>query len=277
MRTSLPLCLLLLSSTAASAESITYSYDTVGRLTGTSRSGGPNNGLITGTSYDEAGNRTAHATGSAAQPIANASIFSISGPAASVTEGSPASFTVTRTGTAATSLRFAYATTAGTAGALDFTQSSGTLAFLPLQTQATISIPTTADSLTESAEQFSVSLSSPSPGGSIGTGTATATIAANGTTNHAPTAVGDTTSLRVCETVSVNVLQNDSDQDGDTLSVTSATPTSKGSVSVNSPFLVFTADGSTGSTSTTYTVSDGHGGTATAVLAISVLSGTGCN
>lgn len=45
------------STAAAAAESITYTYDALGRLTGSSISGGPNDTRKTGTCFDRAGNR----------------------------------------------------------------------------------------------------------------------------------------------------------------------------------------------------------------------------
>lgn len=43
---------------AQQAETTTYSYDALGRLTGSSISGGPNDSRKTGTCFDAAGNRT---------------------------------------------------------------------------------------------------------------------------------------------------------------------------------------------------------------------------
>jgi YD repeat-containing protein len=38
-------------------ETVTYSYDALGRLTGSTTAGGPNNSRTTGTCFDHAGNR----------------------------------------------------------------------------------------------------------------------------------------------------------------------------------------------------------------------------
>lgn len=57
----------LLASQASAVETITYSYDALGRLTGSVTSGGPNSGVSTGTSFDPAGNRSSYSvTGSTA-------------------------------------------------------------------------------------------------------------------------------------------------------------------------------------------------------------------
>ena len=48
----------LLVGTAFAQETTTYSYDALGRLTGSATAGGPNNTRQTGTCFDRAGNRT---------------------------------------------------------------------------------------------------------------------------------------------------------------------------------------------------------------------------
>jgi YD repeat-containing protein len=51
---------LLAATTAAPTlgnETITYSYDALGRLTGSNTTGGPNNTRTTGTCFDRGGNR----------------------------------------------------------------------------------------------------------------------------------------------------------------------------------------------------------------------------
>lgn len=46
-----------LFAVAANAETVSYTYDALGRLTASSISGGLNNGRQTGTCFDRAGNR----------------------------------------------------------------------------------------------------------------------------------------------------------------------------------------------------------------------------
>lgn len=59
-----------LAGAAAASETVTYSYDALGRLVAVATSGGPNDGVDVGTSYDPAGNRCHHvvAAGGGAQP-----------------------------------------------------------------------------------------------------------------------------------------------------------------------------------------------------------------
>jgi hypothetical protein len=76
--------------------------------------------------------------------------------------------------------------------------------------------------------------------------------------------------------VNISVLGNDSDPDGDTLSVTSASNPAHGSVVVNADGTVtYTPDpGFTGTDTFTYTISDGNGGTDTATVTVNVGPGT---
>jgi hypothetical protein len=53
-------CALLLAGPACAAETVTYTYDALGRLTATTSSGIVNNGLSTSIAYDPAGNRTSY-------------------------------------------------------------------------------------------------------------------------------------------------------------------------------------------------------------------------
>jgi len=92
-------------------------------------------------------------------------------------------------------------------------------------------------------------------------------------TNDAPVAVDDNASTNEDTTVSINVLANDQDIDGDVLHITHAVASS-GSVSITeNNNLIFTpeSDSST-STLVTYTISDGNGGTATASVNISIFA-----
>ena len=51
---------LVLLAGQASGETITYSYDALGRLTASSVDGGPNGGTNTATTFDAAGNRSSY-------------------------------------------------------------------------------------------------------------------------------------------------------------------------------------------------------------------------
>jgi probable HAF family extracellular repeat protein len=90
--------------------------------------------------------------------------------------------------------------------------------------------------------------------------------------NDAPVAVNDSATTRKNTAVTINLLSNDSDVDGDTLTVQSATQPVNGTVVKNADDTVaFTPKKRfIGATSFTYTLSDGHGGTATATVTVTV-------
>jgi hypothetical protein len=93
-----------------------------------------------------------------------------------------------------------------------------------------------------------------------------------GLTNHNPTPSNDSAYAYANEATRINVLANDTDPDGDPLTVSAATQGQNGSVAVNADrTLTYTPrTGFTGLDSFTYAVSDGKGGTATATVAVTV-------
>jgi YD repeat-containing protein len=77
-------------------------------------------------------------------------------------------------------------------------------------------------------------------------------------------------------TATVNVLANDTDPDGDPLTITSATGTHLGYVTISGPNLIYTPiAGQSGTDSVTYTISDGRGGTSSATDPITIAFGAG--
>jgi len=112
-----------------------------------------------------------------APPACSGVSFTIASNGA-VTEATNSRFTVTKSGTATGSCSVNYVTANGTATAgSDYTAKSGTLSFSTAQTSQTVDVTTTDDSTIESAETFSMSLSSPTGGSIVGSpGNATATI-----------------------------------------------------------------------------------------------------
>ena len=90
--------------------------------------------------------------------------------------------------------------------------------------------------------------------------------------NIAPVATADSATTNQDSIVNINVLTNDSDADGDTLSVTSASSGANGSTVVNSDgTITYTPNaGYSGTDSFTYTISDGRGGEAAATVNVTV-------
>ena len=60
------------STSAHAQEATTYSYDVLGRLVASTTSGGPNSGIVTGTCFDPAGNRTQYVVAGAGAPCTTA-------------------------------------------------------------------------------------------------------------------------------------------------------------------------------------------------------------
>ena len=92
------------------------------------------------------------------------------------------------------------------------------------------------------------------------------------TQDAAPTANNDTATTDEDTPVNVNVLANDVEPDGDTLSVVSVTQGANGTVSINPDKTVKYAPATNffGSDSFTYTIDDGHGGQSTATVDVTI-------
>ncbi len=103
-------------------------------------------------------------------------------------------------------------------------------------------------------------------------GTATATV--DVLVNAKPTAVADSVSGTVNTPLTIDtskLLSNDSDANGDALSISSVLDATHGSVSLQNGAVVFTPDKDyVGDASFTYTISDGHGGTASASVSVTI-------
>src|SRR5437867_2376948 len=90
--------------------------------------------------------------------------------------------------------------------------------------------------------------------------------------NDPPTVLGDNSNTYENLSVKIVVLANDSDIDGDTLTVSSVTQGAHGSIAINADnSLQYTpALDYNGTDSFTYTASDGHGGTGTATVNVTI-------
>ena len=99
-------------------------------------------------------------------------------------------------------------------------------------------------------------------------------------TNHPPAAHDDTASaIRGGAAVTINVLVNDTDSNGDTLSIKSGsltTPTHGGTVTISSGKITYTPPANYSGTETfDYTVTDGHGGEDTATVTVTIAKAWG--
>jgi outer membrane protein OmpA-like peptidoglycan-associated protein len=91
--------------------------------------------------------------------------------------------------------------------------------------------------------------------------------------NRGPAAANDAYTIDCPAASTFNVLANDTDPDGDTLSITAVSVPGKGTATISSGRIVYTPASTTcgGATdSFTYTISDGKGGTATATVAVTI-------
>ena len=121
------------------------------------------------------------------------------------------------------------------------------------------------------ADSFTYSISDGH--GGTATGTVNVTVSP---VNDAPVANADTATTAQDTPITVNVLGNDTDVDGDALSVTNATNPAHGAavVNANGTITYTPAAGYTGADSFNYTISDGHGGSAQASVSLTVLAAT---
>jgi hypothetical protein len=109
--------------------------------------------------------------------------------------------------------------------------------------------------------------------GSINSNTASVAITIT-SVNDAPTAVSDTVQVIKDTVTIIDVRANDSDIDGDTLSLTSAAQGAHGSTAVTNGKITYSpASGYTGTDAFTYTINDGKSGTATGTVTITITTG----
>jgi hypothetical protein len=81
--------------------------------------------------------------------------------------------------------------------------------------------------------------------------------------NSAPVANTDAYSVRTGSTTTLTVLANDTDVDGNALTITAITQGTKGTVAISADAksLIYKAGSKRGGDTFTYTISDGNGGT----------------
>ncbi|KIC41891.1 hypothetical protein RA27_00255 [Ruegeria sp. ANG-R] len=109
--------------------------------------------------------------------------------------------------------------------------------------------------------------------GNDGTDTATVTVTVT-PANDAPVASDDMASLDEDGTILIDVLSNDSDVDGNTLTIAGVIGAANGTASVEAGQIRYTPNaGFAGSETLTYTIDDGNGGTDTATVSVTVIQG----
>jgi VCBS repeat-containing protein len=105
-------------------------------------------------------------------------------------------------------------------------------------------------------------------------GTATASVTVTTAANVAPVAVADTASTNAGSPVDIDVLANDTDANNDALTISDASVTtgSGTALAVNGKLRFAPAANFTGVATLSYTIDDGHGGTASAAVTVTVTS-----
>jgi len=133
-----------------------------------------------------------------------------------------------------------------------------------------VTVSTTEETTYEANETLYLNLSAATNGATISDSQGVGTITNDD--NGPPNAVNDSASVYQDKDITINVLANDTDPDGDTLSV----------ISENSPncYIVGTTKvncqyGVSGVRTITYTISDGNGGTDSATITLTVMAGQG--
>jgi len=89
--------------------------------------------------------------------------------------------------------------------------------------------------------------------------------------NDAPVAADDSATMLVGDTIIITVLSNDNDIDGDSLTVTSAS-TDVGVATINNDNTITFSGAGAGTALITYMISDGNGGTGSAIITVTVNS-----
>jgi len=102
------------------------------------------------------------------------------------------------------------------------------------------------------------------------------TFEADGDSNTSPSAVDDSASTNKGIAVTIDVMANDTDADGDSLSIVSVTSPGSGMATSSSGKIIYTPESTfTGTDSFQYTVNDGNGGTDSATVTVTVTASTG--
>jgi hypothetical protein len=119
-----------------------------------------------------------------------------------------------------------------------------------------------------------VNLSGATGGATISDSQGIGTINDNDVANNPPVANPDSASVATCTSATINVVQNDTDPDGDLpLTLIAVSSGNFGFTSVASSTSVgYDAGGSSGTDHLTYTIRDSRGATATGSLQVAVFS-----
>lgn len=170
--------------------------------------------------------------------------------------------------------------TVGTAYSQTITASGGTSPYIFSKTSGTLPTGLTLTSggvlsgNPSAAGTYTFNVTATDSASHTGSNSYTVTIGSGGGTNHPPVAMNDSVSL-VCNTgQTFNLTANDSDPDGDPLTITSATSNGGFTVTIETASTVLISGVQTaGSYTGSYIISDGRGGSSTAAIFVTVTHG----
>lgn len=146
--------------------------------------------------------------------------------------------------------------------------SNGSLGTVALTNTATGAFTYTPRSNANGTDTFTFRASD----GVANSNTATVTVTIT-PVNDAPVAVNDSANTQRNTAVTIAVRTNDSDVDGDSLTLTAVTPGSRGQTAIMSGSVRYTPNsGITGQDTFTYTISDGRGGSANGIVTVTISS-----
>ncbi|WP_238319322.1 Calx-beta domain-containing protein [Parvularcula oceani] len=194
--------------------------------------------------------------------------FAVNNP--SVTEGGRLRFTITKTGATQRDHHISYATAnvSATAGS-DYTQRSGSLGFTPTTTSRVVEVPTQPDNnWSEGNETLELRLSNATGGATIADSRGLGTI--KQPPNDPPVARNDSVTLTRYQEAYRYVIGNDSDPDGDSLTITSVTQPTNGSVAPSGSGSIWIWAREYGVSTFRYTITDGKGKSDTATVTLTV-------
>lgn len=241
-------------ATAALADDVTYSYDALGRLTRVEYAGGST--IVY--NYDAAGNRTSVAyNGTNGAPVANADNETTTlgraitfDPRSNDSDPDNDPLTITQINTP-TAAQHAQSVTINSGQTLTYTPATG----FPATNHGT-------DTLSYTIYD--------------GHGHSVTSLITVTVTDRPPVAVADTVGVTYQTAATFKPMANDSDPDGDTISITvpGTSPTtlpSTATIQRSGTSIIYTpATGFSGTDTFSYTISDGHGNTATATETMNV-------
>ncbi|EHJ9983433.1 cadherin-like domain-containing protein [Vibrio parahaemolyticus] len=136
---------------------------------------------------------------------------------------------------------------------------SGAMTLIPGETQSIIMTVTSSTEATDGTYNIVINAKHSADASLNASQVVSVSIVAPVTENNAPAAQNDSVTLTSKEPVTIDVLKNDSDPEGDTLKVISVTQGAKGTVQItsNGQLLYSPAKSFKGSDSFSYTISDG--------------------